>query len=131
MAEFKTAYLQRAIPVDVNVVGTVSNPTRKQAILRNDLVVFTPATSTVNAYIKKATSLSEATHIVALTDMTISDGHVRTDLKNYKPSELIAAQIAAAPTDKTVETKKVGLYPIYDKDDIIVDTDGNDLGASA
>lgn len=131
MAQFRTAYLEAVVPVDVEVVGTVSNPTRKQAICKGDLVKLTPATATVNGYIEKATSLANATHIVALTDMTISDGHVKTDAKNYKPSSLVAATVAAAPTASTNgETKKVGLYPIFDKGDVIVDADGNDLATA-
>lgn len=126
MAHFKTAYLEAAVPVDVAVVGTISNPTRKQAILRGDLVKLVPATSTAVAYIQKA-SFADATHIVALTDMTIAGGYVKTDAKNYKPSELVAATIAAAPTTLTAEVKKVGLYPIFDKNDIIKDADGNDV----
>lgn len=126
MAHFKTAYLEAAVPVDVVVVGTITNPTRKQAILRGDCVKLTPATATVHAYIEKA-SFANATHIVALTDMTIADGHVRTDLKNYKPSELVAANSIGVPDNKTKETKKVGLYPIFDKYDVVLDADGNDV----
>jgi len=130
MAQFRTAYLEAVVPVDVEVVGTVSNPTRKQAICKGDLVKLTPATATVNAYIQKATE-ANATHIVALTDMTISDGHVKTEAKNYKPSSLVAATVTVAPTANTNgETKKVGLYPIFDKADVIVDADGNDVAAA-
>ena len=131
MAHFKTAYLVAAVPVDVAVVGTDS--ARKTAIHRGDCVKFVPATSTKVAYIEKAT-FANATHIVALTDMTISDGHVKTDAKNYKPSSLVAATVAAAPTANTNgETKKVGLYPIFDKNDVILDADGNgdDVAATA
>lgn len=140
MAQFKTAYLQAMVPFDVNVVGTVSaDPVtatnRKAAILRGDFVVFTPATATVPAYITKATqaqvTAKQATHIVALTDMTIGGGHVPTDLMDYRPSELVAANITAAPTDDTVPLKKVGLYPIWDWADIIPDADGNDVAANA
>lgn len=128
MAQFRTAYLEAVVPVDVEVVGTVSNPTRKQAICKGDLVKLTPATATVNGYIEKAKSIDEATHIIALTDMTISGGHVKTETKNYKPSSLVAATVTVAPTaDTNGETKKVGLYPIFDKADIIVDEDKNDI----
>lgn len=140
MAQFKTAYLQRMIPVDVDVVGSVTadpvtTTNRKAAILRGDFVVLTPATSTVPAYITKATqaqvTAKTATHIVALTDQTISNGHVSTDVMDYKPSELVAANIAAAPTASTkVATKKVGLYPIWDWEDIIQDADANDVASA-
>lgn len=138
MAEFKTAYLQRAVPVDVNVVGTVNegvtvtSSNRKAAILRNDFVIYTPATGTVNGYIKKATQAQvdakQATHIVALSDMTIGDGHVATELKNYASSELVGAQMSTAPENKSTPTKKVALYPIWDYSDIVQDIDKMDAG---
>lgn len=133
MAQFKTAYLQKMVPFDVAVTGTVSGPTRKQAINRGDLVTYTAADSTKPAYIAKAASLSAATHMVALTDMTMSNGHVATDQKDYRISEIVAATRAAvtveAPILATDTVKKVGLYPLWDKNDIILDSDGNDLSA--
>lgn len=136
MAQFKTANLQRIIPLDVNVVGSILAGTeitaanRKAAIVAGDFVVYTPATATIPAYITKATAAQvaakTATHIVALTDMTIN-GHVPTDTRDYRTSKLIGANIAAAPTDNTVAVKKVGLYPIWQWDDIIPDADGFDV----
>lgn len=142
MAQFKTAYLQRMIPLDVVVVGAVNegvevtSANRKTAICRNDFVVYTPATSTVPASIKKATAAEvtakTATHIVALTDMTIGDGHVPTDRKDYRPSELVGATKAtAAAAGDDALVKKVGLYPIYEWGDIVPDADGMDVLANA
>jgi hypothetical protein len=135
MATFRTAHLQYAVPFDVNVVGTVPSGTditalnRKSAIIAGDFVILTPATSTVPAYITKATAAQvaarQATHIVALTDMTMG-GHVPTDQKDYRPSELVGATIAQAPVDASIPTKKVALYPIFDWSDIIPDADGLD-----
>lgn len=140
MAQFKTAYLQRAIPVDVEVVGTIMEGTqvtsanRKAAICRNDFVVYTPATPTVHAYIKKATeaqvTAKQATHIVALTDQTMEDGHVPTEVADYRPSELTGATVTTAPTGLTGVLKKVALYPIWDWNDIIPDADKNDQAAN-
>lgn len=136
MAQFKTNYLQRMLPVDVNVVGTVlekaqiTSSNRQAALLRGDFVKLTPATSTVNAYISKATQTDvgnkTATHIIALTDMTMSNGSVPTDLRDYRSSELVGAQLTSAPEDKLMATKKVGLYPIWDWNDIVQDADGLD-----
>ena len=133
MAQFKTAYLQRMVPFDVAVVGTVTEGTaitavnRKAAILVGDFVKLTPATSTVVAYITKATQAEvdaqTATHIVALTDMTIAGGHAATDLKDYRISDLVGRTSATAPVTLTATTKKVGLYPIYEWEDIIQDGD--------
>ena len=132
MARFKTGYLQRMIPIDGVVVGTVTaDPVtatnRQAAILRGDFVVVTPATVTVPAIIQKATQAQvnnrTATHFVALTDMTIAGGKVPTDLKDYRPSNLVAAQVATAPTNFATPNKKVGLYPIWDWNDIVQDAD--------
>lgn len=139
MAGFKTAYLQRAVPLDITVVGTVTEGTkvtsanRKAAIMRGDFVVLTPATSSVSAYIKKATAAQvtakTATHIVALTDQTVSRGRVPTDYMDYAPSDLVGANVTTAPTDLMGAKKKVALYPIWDYNDIIPDADGNDVSA--
>lgn len=136
MAEFKTAHSQLTLPLDVVVVGTVTAGTevtaanRKAAICRGDFVVLTPASGVVPAYITKATgaqvTAKTATHIVALTDQTIGAGHVRTDEMNYKPSELVGAQVTTAPSGATT-TKKVGLWPIFDWGDVIPDADLNDV----
>ena len=136
MATFRTGYLQTAVPFDVNVVGTIAAGTaitaanRRAAILAGDFVVLTPAAAGIPAYITKATAeqvaARQATHIVALTDMTMGTGHVPTDMKNYLPSDLVGATIASAPVNANVATKKVGLYPIWHWDDIIADADGRD-----
>ena len=136
MAQFRTGYLQYTIPFDVNVVGTIAEgvqittANRQAAILLNDFVVFTPATSTVPAYITKATAAQvaaqSATHIVALTDMTIGNGHVPTDLKDYRTSNLVGAQLTTAPVNAETITKKVGLWPIWNWSDIILDADALD-----
>ena len=130
MAQFKTAYLQRAIPMDVAVVGALVAGTRKADIHVNDLVTYTPAAGTTPAYIAKAASLAAATHVVALTDQTVGDGtYIHTDVMDYKPSPLVAATVATTGTPTAADVKKVALYPIYEKDDIILDADGNDLSA--
>lgn len=143
MAEFRTAYLQRMIPLDVVVVGTVKEKTdvtsenRKAAICRNDFVVYVPKAGEVPAYITKATQTQidakEATHIIALTDMTIGKGHVPTDLKDYRSSELVGATSDAAPTGPVAVDviKKVGLYPIYEWGDIVQDADQMDAASNA
>ena len=136
MAQFKTAYLQAAFPADVVVVGSVNDGTevtsanRKAAICVGDLIVLTAETATVSAYISKATSLATATHIVAQSDMTVGEGHVPTDRRDYRYSPLVGANKASAPSAKTDPLKKVALYPLWDKNDIILDADGNDLAGA-
>lgn len=102
MAQFRTAANQYILPVEATVAVD---------LVVGDLVVLTPGTP--NA-IKKATGLSDATHMVALTDETIGGygSYVPVDQKIYKPTDKVAAS--------TATPKKVGLYPIFDKNDIIV-----------
>ena len=136
MAQFRTGYLQVAVPFDVNVVGTIAAGTaitavnRQAAILAGDFVILTPAAVGVPAYIAKASAAQvaarQATHVVALTDMTMGTGHVPTDLKDYRSSDLVGATIAQAPINTNVANKKVGLYPIWHWDDIVTDADGMD-----
>ena len=97
MAEFRTAYSQHILPLDVIVSA---------ALVVGDLVTYTASTNTI----AKAANLSAATHIVALSDQTIAGGYVSTDIKNYASSDTVAASTTA---------KKVGLYPIFDVNDVI------------
>jgi hypothetical protein len=130
MAEFKTAQSQYVLVLDVNVEGTVENPTRKQAIYRNDLVTLVPAAGTTPAYIKKASSLNAATHMIAHTDQTVgSVDHIHTEVGNYASSEIVAATVASGAAGEKATIKKVGVYPLFEKGDIILDADGNDLSA--
>lgn len=99
MAHFKTAHDQHILPLDVKVAVELNV---------GDLVKYTASTNTI----AKATGLDDATHIIALSDETIAGGFIRTDDKIYAPSTKVAASTGA--------TKKVGLYPIFDKGDIIV-----------
>ena len=99
MAHFRTAADQYVLPIDVKVAVD---------LYPGDLVVLNTDTNTIT----KASGLSDATHMVALTDETIGGGYVPVDLKVYKPTGKVAASTSVA--------KKVGLYPIFDKGDIIV-----------
>ena len=65
--------------------------------------------------------------------MTIAGGHVPTERKDYRTSELVGVTRAAvteqAPILSTDTIKKVGLYPLWDKNDVILDGDGMDISA--
>lgn len=98
MAEFRTAHSQRILPLDVKVAAELNV---------GDMVIYTADTNTI----AKTTNKDTATHIVALSDETIGGGYVYTDDKIYAPSNKVAA---------STTPKKVGLYPIFDKGDIIV-----------
>ena len=135
MAEFRTAKSQYILPIDVAVIGTVNEgvkvtkDNRKAAICYGDFVVLTPANGSVPAYITKATAAQvtskAATHIVALTDQVF--GHINTELGDYTRSELVGATASTAAASSPV--KRVGLYPIFDWNDIIPDVDAFDVKA--
>lgn len=103
MAHFRTGYQQYVLPVDATVAVD---------LVVGDLVVITPANGSTPAAIAKASTLAAATHMIALTDETMNGKYVPTDTKNYAPSGKVAASTTA---------KKVGVYPLFDKADVIVD----------
>ena len=137
MAEFRTAYLQKILPLDVAVKGTVTEGTavtsanRKAAICYGDFVVLTPASGAIPAYITKATeaqvTAKGATHIVALTDQVF--GHISTENADYRRSMLVGA--TGTSISASTPVKKVGLYPIFDWDDIIPDADKFDSASNS
>ena len=108
MAEFKTAQSQAILPLDVIVPSDLK---------RGDFVVYNPTSKEITKATAANITNETATHIVALTDQTISNGYVPTDMRDYRASEKVAAS----------ETpKKVGLWPIFDWGDIIPAADGSD-----
>ena len=99
LAEFKTAYLQREIPVKANVSAK--------------LVVG--QVCTYNATTKALTALSDGTavanghYIVAQSDVTMGDSHVPVERRNYGYNNEVAAG----------NDKLVALYLITDVTDVI------------
>ena len=119
MAHFKTAYLQREIVETCDVVGTTP-------LKVGDFVKLTPATSTVNAYIEKS-SVADATHIIAQSDMSMEYGHIPVENRDYRYNPEVACTLSAAIEDKTTsKPKKVAMFKIINRDDIIPDADGKD-----
>ena len=115
-ASFKTAYLQREIPMTVAVLGA-------SPLVVGQMVTLTAASGAVPAYIASAATVAAATHIIAQSDMTMEYGHVPVENRDYKYSDEVAATIAAAgPVTASTPTKKVALFAITDKDDLIVKT---------
>ena len=101
---FKTALGQVTIILDAKVTAQVTV---------RDLVTVTPASGNTPASVAPATTKAAATHIVALSDMTL-EGHV--NVKAGRENERYRDVVAATSGN---ETKKVGLYKIIDKDDVI------------
>ena len=98
-AHFRTAAGQYILPIDVKVAVD---------FVPGDLVKLDTSTNTISA----AAGKSDATHMIALTDETVGGSYIPVDLKNYKPTGKVAAS--------TTTAKRVGLYPIFDKNDVIV-----------
>ena len=98
-AQFRTAADQYVLPVEATVA---------KDFVVGDLVVLS------NGAITEASSLTAATHMIALTDETVGGNYVPVDMKVYKPSNKVAAS--------TTNKKRVGLYPLFDKNDVIVNT---------
>lgn len=117
-AHFKTAKDQYILPLDVNVEGTANT-----VFPVGTLVTLVAATSTIPAYIKEAATVAAATHMIALSDETVGGNYIATDLKSYVSSDGVKTTVTDGDASGvgTGTVKKVGLYPIFDKGDIIVD----------
>ena len=114
-AKFKTAYLQREIPVEVAVIGSA-------ALEVGQLVTLTPTNGTnpdsiaAAAGSTEAAALAAATHIIAQSDMTMEYGHVPVEDRDYKYSPEVA--VTAASISASAPTKKVALFKLINKDDV-------------
>lgn len=117
-AHFKTGKDQHILPLDVNVEGTAN-----KVFPIGTLVTLVFATSTVPAYIKEAATVDAATHMIALSDETISAGYIATDRKIYTSSGGVKTTVTDGDGTgvSTTTVKKVGLYPLFDKGDVILD----------
>ena len=100
VAEFKAARLQREIPMDVKV---------SEKLEVGALCAYTAGTNTIAG----ATTIADATHIVAQSDMTMEYGHVPVENRDYRYSPGVAASSGSA-------VKKVALFKIINPDDVIV-----------
>lgn len=122
MASFRTAYLQREIYLDCDVVGST-------ALKVGDCVQYHEATATVAAYINKST-FANATHIVAQSDRTLAYGHVPVENRDYRYNPEVAVTRSSAPTTATTTTwKHVALFKIVNKEDVILAPDKSDVTA--
>lgn len=110
--QFKTGKDQRIVPLDVKV---------NSAMKLGELVTYTASTNTIATASGSdfATALGNATHMIALTDETIGG----IPGKVFPGSIQEAAKLASTSFDgvaaSTSAAKKVGLYPLFDKADII------------
>lgn len=94
-AKFKTAYLQREIPMDAVVTG--GDP-----LVVGEVVTVEDGGDGSPVLVKEvsANSLSEAiekaTHIIAQSDMTMEYGHVPVENRDYRYSPEVLATIEGA-----------------------------------
>lgn len=113
---FITAYLQREIPMELAV--KTSALTEAAALEVGQLVKLVASTGAdIPAYIEAANGISDATHIIAQSDVTMNAGHVPIENRDYKYSNRVLGTITSAAT-KGSATKHVALYAITDKNDI-------------
>ena len=111
-ANFKTAYLQRELPVDAKAasplelhVGDVVSST-----VGTD-GVYTLAARSNAAEATAKSSVVVGDYIVAQSDMTMEYGHVPVENRDYRYSDKVSLNTTP---------KKVALFKIVNKDDINV-----------
>ena len=92
-AKFRTAYLQREVPVDAVVVA--GDPMKVGAVAK--VTFYEPNVAVVEAVTANTVDAAKTamTHIVAQSDMTLEYGHVPVENRDYKYSDEVAASVAA------------------------------------
>lgn len=104
-AQFKTGKDQRIVPVYVKVATTLE---------LGDAVTLDVSKNEIAA----AASGAAATHIIALTDETVG-GNYKVFPASIQEAAALNSTVFNKVAASTETEKKVGLYPIFDKDDII------------
>lgn len=72
------------------------------------------------AYIERVLSLSNATHLVAQSDITLDYGHVPIEKHDYRYFPVVNGTFASSIAS-TSPVKRVALFSILDKGDITID----------
>ena len=109
-ANFKTAYLQRELPVDAKAasplelhVGDVVSGT----VGADGVLTIAARSNTVEATAKSSVAVGD--YIVAQSDMTMEYGHVPVENRDYRYNDKVSMGTSA---------KKVALFKINDLSDI-------------
>ena len=123
LADFKTGYLAIATPehrcevmdgTDVNSGKTGFAVGRLVKLVRlSDGTAYITAAGSVTA-----TSIGDATHIVAQSDDSLTAGTIRTEALNFAPIGILANTEVSIPSAATATMKRVALYKIVNSDDI-------------
>lgn len=120
--EFKTAYLQHEVALDLKVkaaggVASGDTPSTSQIlhvgdivkIVNNELQLVVAGAASENSIVDPA--LTTDMYIVAQSDQTMEYGHVPVELRDYRYVDTVA--------DKTT-VKKVALFRIINPQDVIL-----------
>lgn len=126
---FKTAYLQRAIPLDVACsttqelkVGDIFQVSGASKYIVPITSVASYAASSADygpSAIEAAKALvSNGQYILAQADMTLEYGHVPVEYRDYKYSDVV--KLDSSLYSNLSSPKKVMAYPVINLEDIIV-----------
>lgn len=109
MAEFKTAYLQREVALDVKVAADLKVGQ-----------VCTLADDTLSA----ATTASVGDVIIAQSDMTVGNGHIPIERRDHNYSDVVKKEYHLDSDGETevLDPKHVMVFMITDVNDIITKT---------
>lgn len=109
--QFKTGKDQRIVPLDVKV---------STAMKLGELVTYN-GTDTISTAAGStfAAALTAATHMVALTDETVGGIPGKVFPGSIQEAAKLATTQFNGVAASTSATKKVGLYPLFDKSDIL------------
>lgn len=109
-ANFKTAYLQREIPVDAKAAGALElhvGDVVSGTVGADGVLTIAARSNSVEATAKA--SVAEGDYIVAQSDMTMEYGHVPVEDRDYRYNDKVSMSATA---------KKVALFKINDLSDI-------------
>lgn len=124
LADFKTGYLQIAIPEhQCEVMGGTDTNGGKTGYAVGRLVKLVRHTDgsahIVAASSVSAVSIGDATHIIAQSDDSLDTTTIKGEQYNTAPIGILANTASGdVPTEVTATMKRVALYKIINSDDI-------------
>ena len=109
MAEFKTAYLQREVALDVKVAADVK--VGQVCKLAND---------TITASTASAVAVGDV--IIAQSDTTVGQGHIKIENRDHNYSDVVKKEFHMDGDDEVLDPKHVMVFVVSDPSDIIPKT---------
>lgn len=110
-AKFKTAYLQREVPVDAVVVGDTTPLEVGALVTLVDATEKSPMQITAVEASSLSEALENATHFVAQSDQTIEYGHIPVEDRDYRYNPEVALTIGS--------TDYANFQGIYESEDAL------------